>query len=201
LKSNFGVPLRQWPIKKAANIIKHGGVIVYPTEAVYGLGCDPLNPHAVARILTLKHRNIDKGLLLISAHFSHVSQYIHSSQQGTCAALFLATEKETREAPVAITWLFKAADHVPFWLTGNHSTIAIRFTQHPIAKAICELWGQPIISTSANISTQRPLNRKVLAYKIFYKKVDYMVAGPLGKQVCPSEIRDVATGQVVRKAH
>jgi len=190
--------LHPWHIKKAANIIAHGGVIVYPTEAVYGLGCDPLDPHAVARILDLKNRNIDKGLLLIAAHISHVIKYVHESQQELCTTLFHSAENVSTET--AVTWVFKAANHVPYWLTGNRSSIAIRLTQHPIAKAICEQWGQPLVSTSANISTRRPLDRKILAYKIFYKKVDYVVGGSLGKHRSPSEIRDATTGQILRIA-
>ena len=185
--------MQQWQIKNAANIIKDGGVIVYPTEAVYGLGCDPLNPHAVERILDLKKRSMDKGLLLIAAHTRQVMEYIHEPQEENLNVLFSSSE-------TPITWLLKAAANVPYWLTGNHTTIAIRLTRHPIAKAICQQLGHPLISTSANISARHPANRKVLAYKYFYGQVDFIVGGSLGKYHSPSEIRDATSGRTLRIA-
>ncbi len=183
--------MHYWQIKKASNIVKNGGVIVYPTEAVYGLGCDPLNPCAVGKILDIKNRRIDKGLLLITANIKHIMAYIHKPQTDKINAILLSSETPT-------TWLFKAAENVPYWLTGNHPTIAIRLTQHPIAKALCTQLGHPLVSTSANISTKPPIVRKVLAYKHFYKKVDYIISGSVGNHNSPSEIRDAASGQILR---
>ena len=113
--------MHQWQIKNAANIVMDGGVIVYPTEAVYGLGCDPLNPHAVERILDLKKRNINKGLLLIASNLKQILEYIHEPQEENIYALFSSNERP-------ITWLFKAATNVPYWLIGSYTTIAIRLT-------------------------------------------------------------------------
>ena len=182
-----------WHIKQASRIIKAGGIIIYPTEAIYGMGCDPLNAHAIEKLLSLKQRDINKGLLIIAADVEQIRPYVDQLDPAML-------NKLVQTGPQPITWLVKASPWVPFWLRGNHATIGIRITQHPIANALCRILDQPIVSTSANISQRAPARSGICAHKYFHGRVDYFVSGPLGGFSSPSEIRDISTNQVIRSA-
>ena len=116
----------QFLIRRATAAIRHGGVIAYPTEAVYGLGCNPLDWDAVQRLLDLKQRPIDKGLILIASEFDQLRPFIIEPAQEIMAPVFSSW-------PGPTTWLLPAAPRVPKWLTGRHRSIAIRVTAHPLA--------------------------------------------------------------------
>src|SRR3990167_4516311 len=130
-------------VEKVTKVLQQQGVIAYPTEAVYGLGCDPFSELAVKKILKLKKRDINKGLILIASNWKQIENLIQPIPDEK-----LSQVMQTWPGPV--TWLFPASDEVPRWISGAHSTIALRITAHPIAKALCEKWNGPIVSTSAN---------------------------------------------------
>ena len=125
----------------------NGGVIAYPTEGVFGLGCIPLNSEAVHRILKIKKRNVSAGLIVIASYFDQISDWVEISKEGV--------ERILNE-PDIVTWIVNKTDKVPSWVSGNHNSIAIRITKHPIASALCEASDSPLISTSANISGEEP---------------------------------------------
>ena len=183
-----------WHIRQAVRIIKAGGVIAYPTEAIFGLGCDPLNPYAIEKLLTLKQRDINKGLLLIATNIEQIRPYVDQLDASM-------VKKILGPGVQPITWLIKANPSVPYWLRGNHPTIGIRIIHHPIATAICTCLNQPIISTSANISHRPPAKRRIMVHKYFHGLVDDIVSGSLGKYAAPSEIRDIVTDQVIRSGN
>ena len=176
--------------EKVIDILKQGGVIAYPTEAVYGLGCDPFNEAAVEKILAIKARPRHKGVILIAASVSQIVPLIDVSEG--CLAKAQATW------PGPVTWLFPAAKTVPEWIRGEHASVALRVTDHPIAKAICQQFGGPIVSTSANLSGEVPLREYAEVEKLFASKVDFVVPGAVGDLDKPTVIRDVQTGSVVR---
>lgn len=176
---------------QAVDVIKSGGVIAYPTEAVFGLGCDPLNETALKKILQLKQRAENKGFIIIAANFQQIEPYI----------LPLTSAQKDRVMstwPGPFTWLIPAAKHLSKFLTQNQM-IAIRITNHPIAKTLCEKSQQAIVSTSANISGKAPLKTTHDIKTLFHDKLDYILPGEVGGLSQPTPIRDLTTLHWIRR--
>lgn len=168
-----------------------GGVVAYPTEAVYGLGCDPDNAAAVQRLLDLKQRSVDKGLILIAADEAQLECYVDLGDV-TMAARVRASW------PGPVTWLLPVRPGVPAWLRGAHTTLAVRVTDHPLAAALCRAFGGALVSTSANLSGQPALRDAAAVGAAFGETLDAILVGEVGGRERPSEIRDAATGEVLR---
>ncbi len=145
----------------------HDGIIAYPTEAVYGLGCDPLNPTAVERLLELKSRPATKGLILIAADLQQLDPYIKWPDQERRALV-------AKKQPQPTTWVVPAAQWVPEWLVGEQHTIAVRVTTQPIAAQLCQLFGGVLVSTSANHSG-KPAARTPLKVRQLFPSADLMI--------------------------
>lgn len=178
-------------IKKAVAILKRGGIIAYPTEAVYGLGCDPFSERAVFRLLKLKHRSVGKGLILIASRWEQLENLVKP-----IAKKLLSKAQATWPGPV--TWVFPATNIVPTWIRGAHDSVAVRVTNHHIAKALCEAYCGPIISTSANLEGQPVTQSSKEVSKQFPRGIDFIVSGKVGDLKSPTMIRDVLTGKVLR---
>ena len=175
----------------ALRAIRAGGVIAYPTEAVYGLGCNPDNLTAVQRVLDLKQRPASKGLILIAANITQVMPYLLPLTDTLKTRIFTPTLHPT-------TWLLPVNPAVSPLIRGEHDTLAIRITQHPTCVALCESLGYPLISTSANLNGQEPARSAQAVAAQFGDLLDYIVDAPVGGQTQPSEIRHGLTGDVVR---
>lgn len=175
----------------ACHALASGGVIAYPTEGVWGLGCEPLNQHACRRIIRMKRRGGHKGFILIAADFAHVAQFLAHVSRPKLRPAF-----DTWPGPV--TWLLPAASWVPPYLTGGRRTLAVRITAHPLAARLCEQYGGPIVSTSANRSGRAPARTALQVVRQFGDEVDYVLPGAVGGARRPTQIRDLATGKVVR---
>jgi L-threonylcarbamoyladenylate synthase len=176
--------------RKAAAVISSGGVIAYPTEAVFGLGCNPRDPVAVARLLAIKRRDPAKGLILIAADPEQLAPYLLPLEE--------AADARARAAwPGPVTWLWPARPETPRWLTGEHDTLAVRVTDHPLAVELCRHAGA-VVSTSANLAGEEPVRTAEAAVAGLGRLLDGVLAGPVGGRDRPSEIRDVLTGEVVR---
>lgn len=177
-------------IQQAATLIRAGGVVAYPTEAVYGLGCDPENEAAVLRLLALKNRPVHKGLILIAADIAQLTPWIAVSLQ----------QQETMLAtwPGPVTWLVPATDKVPHWVRGEHPTVAVRVCGHPIARELCAKVGKPIVSTSANTAGSPPCRVSQTVQQHFSQQLDYVVQGHCNLAAEPSTIMDLVTGEKVR---
>lgn len=168
-----------------------GGLIAYPTEAVFGLGCDPLNKQAVWRLLELKQRPIHKGLILIAADFSQLEPFLES--------LTPFDQNRLRATwPGPHTWLIPARTTAPPWLRGRHDTLAVRVTAHPLAAALCRLCRHPLVSTSANLSGRPPARTALAVRRQLGRDIDYVLPGPTGGAVNPTKIQDLRTGQSIR---
>lgn len=178
-------------IAKAVDCLKKGGVIAYPTEAVYGLGCDPSNVNAVSHLLQIKHRTMEKGFILVASSWAQVESYIEPIQPP-----LLARVLETWPGPY--TWIFPAKTFVPKWIRGKHQTIAVRVSNHPIVQILCKTFGEPIISTSANVEGQPPARDYRTVKMSLGNKLDYIVKGDVGKLLRPTEIRNAITGEILR---
>lgn len=179
-------------IPEAVRCLHGGELIAYPTEAVFGLGCDPGNEMAIRRLLALKERPASAGLILIADTLDRLRPFIKP----------VDAELETRALacwPGPVTWLFPRAEAVPDWLAGTHETIALRVTAHPVCRTLCAAFGSAIVSTSANPRQQAPARSAGEVEAYFGSALCGIVAGELGSQSRPSEIRDLATGSVLRR--
>ncbi|MCB1838103.1 MAG: threonylcarbamoyl-AMP synthase [Alcanivoracaceae bacterium] len=177
-------------LSHAAHVLHDGGIIAYPTEAVFGLGCDPANEQAVKRILELKHRDVRKGLLLIGGSYAQIAPWIKVSAQ---QARFLETAW-----PYATTYLVDASDRVPAWVRGEHPKVGVRLTQHPVAAALCNAFGGLLVSTSANVSGADPAKTTAQCRQQFGERLDLVVEGECDSHARPSTIIDLASGDILR---
>lgn len=173
--------------------LRGGKVIAYPTEAVFGLGCDPDNQVAVETILALKRRSRDKGLILIAADYAQLQPYVDDS---------VLSEKQKRTLlatwPGAITWVMPARANTPYWLRGRFDTLAVRVSAHPIVRQLCMAFSKPLVSTSANLNGLPACRTDGEVNAQFGDQV-ILVTGSLGGNANPSEIRDAMTGKLIRQ--
>ena len=174
--------------------LRAGGVIAYPTEAVYGLGCDPWNRAAVERLFSLKGRPPTQGVLLICADFDQAARFI--DLPGTPdSAITLA--RETWPGPH--TWIFPRAADVPEWITGGHAGIALRVTAHAPAAELCRRFGGALVSTSANRHGEPPARSAAEVQAAFGSALEAILDAPLGGLERPTPIRDAISGESVRR--
>lgn len=177
---------------QAAATVHQGGVIAYPTEAVWGLGCDPWNRDAVYRILDIKARPVEKGMILVAASETQIAPLLEPLTEAQRQTL-------SNSWPGPFTWLIPDLNNwIPDWVKGQFTTVAVRISDHPVVRALCESAGHPLISTSANRAGEPPLLTGQALHQQFGSQVDLIVPGATGSQDTPSEIRDLQTGQVIR---
>jgi len=179
-----------WQLRQAVKCIQQGGIIAYPTEAVFGLGCDPLDLDAVESICSLKHRSLEQGLILIVSRLDQARPYTTASDT--------QLKKLQKKTSRPITWLLPKSDLCPPWITGQYDSIAIRCTTHPIALQLCEYTGQALVSTSANISRHPPAQNARDVRRIFGNNINIILHDDTGNQTKPSEIRDLISGKKLR---
>lgn len=178
-------------LETAARVLHRGGLVAYPTEAVYGLGCLPWERRAVERLLDMKRRSWRKGLSLIAASREQLEPLVKFPTG-------LLGEELRLSWPGPVTWVLDAKPSIPFWLTGGRETLAVRVTGHDLSRKLCETAASPLISTSANRSGRPPLRRALHVRREFGTSVDYVLKGKLGGEAKPTMIRDGRTGTVLR---
>ncbi len=172
-----------WAVKRAADIITGGGVIAYPTEAVYGLGCNPYDVQAVMRLLQIKQRNPKQGMILIGSLCQQFDNFIRPLDDAT-------HEKILARWPGPVTWLLPASNDCPYWLRGEHSTVAVRVTAHELTRQLCRTCDLPLVSTSAN-KHGKPAARTALQVRQHLgSEVDMILNGSTSGNAEPSEIWD-----------
>jgi L-threonylcarbamoyladenylate synthase len=177
-------------LRCAAHHVLRGGVVAYPTEAVWGLGADPFNREAVFEILDLKQRPMEKGLILVAASMQQLDfilQFLSESQQRTLASSW----------PGPRTWLVPHHDRIPHWIHGQFDTVAVRVSAHPVVRALCQAVNGPVVSTSANPQGLAPARFGWRARQYFSDCVEY-APGQVDLKARPSEIRDLITQKIVR---
>ena len=173
----------------AADVLLRGGVIAYPTEGVFGLGCLPDDQQALQRIVDIKQRDAAKGLILIAANAEQLEGW---------AALPDGRTLPDPDPRHPVTWIVPPGPRVTPLLCGEHATIAVRITTNPTARALCEASDSPLVSTSANLSGQPTARNRFVLRRQFAGVVDYIVPGDCGPASGPSEIRDFTSGKVLR---
>ena len=178
-------------VNRCVDELCRGGVIAYPTEAVWGLGCHPYNESAVATILAIKSRPWHKGLILVAGDMQQVDFLTHD--------LTPLQKDILRDSwPGHTTWLIEHRNRVPWFVVGRHETVAVRVSTHPIIQALCKKFGGPIVSTSANPAGHEPARDNVKARKYFNRFPVTFCAGRVGKNANPSTIKHLHTGETLR---
>lgn len=179
-------------ISQAATRLLAGDVLAYPTEAVWGLGCDPENEDATLRLLAVKERPVDKGLILIAgslAQVAHLLAPLTEQQRQTLWATW----------PGPTTWLVPDSRNlVPRWIKGDHDSVALRLTAHPLAAQLCLAFGRPLVSTSANLAGHPAARTAEEVLTQLGSRIDGLVVGELGQEARPSRIIDLVSGVTLR---
>lgn len=177
----------------AQEAFEHGGIIAYPTEAVFGIGCDPDNSSAVEKLLKLKQRPVSKGLILLAGNYSQLLPYIDDSK--------IPEDKRysvLSRWPDGITQVMPANPSIAKYLTGDFTTIAVRVTSQPDVVSLCNATNKPIVSTSANLSGSAPADTWQQVEAAFGNQIDYTVKGKTLGFDKPSIIINALTGDVYR---
>lgn len=178
-------------LKLSAQQLREGKLVAYPTEAVWGLGCDPLNPHAVSDLLALKGRSASKGFILIAADFGQIEPFLDIASEPMKNKLLASW-------PGPVTWIVPTAPETPTWLRGDRNTLAVRVTAHPVAAALCNAFGGAIVSTSANPSGVKPAKTQLKARIYFHGVQLNFLPGSVGGLDRPTAIFDARNGSKLR---
>jgi len=182
-------------LKQAVEVVQGGGVIAYPTEYCFGLGCDPSQPLAVQRVLDIKRRAADQGVILIAGSVGQLRTWLSPTLFTDDKAL-LDEARATWPGPV--TWLLPPSRRVHRLVRGRHPTVAVRVTRHPLAASLCLACEMPLVSTSANRHGQSPARTEADVQLLLGDDVDFVLPGLVGGARAPSEVREAGTGRVLR---
>ena len=176
-------------LSQAVAVLQVGGVVLHATEGVWGLACDPWQEHAVAKVLALKSRAADKGLIVIGASDEAFRlQLDQVSVQHRRAVL--------ASWPGAHTWILPD-DSLPKIIRGDRDTLACRVPGHSQARALCDLFGGLLVSTSANTAGQPAITKRAEAEQAFAERVDYVLPGEVDNAGAASIIHGLA-GEILR---
>lgn len=174
------------------NAVAAGGVIAYPTEAVWGLGCDPFSEAAVSKLLQIKNRPVEKGLILVAASLDQLPALASSLTDSQRRTL-----EETWPGPV--TWLIPDPEgSIPNWIKGEHESVAVRVSAHPLVRELCDRHGGALVSTSANDAGEPEIRSQSRLTEEFGGRIDAVIAGELGDSTETSQIRDLISGNRLR---
>lgn len=183
-------------VAEAAQVLQQGNVLAYPTEAVWGLGCDPFNELAFLDILKLKQRPIEKGVILLAGQLSQV-EHLLTQVEPSIRERIVQSWTQRSKTERATTWLLPADDSIPQWIKGDHAQVAVRVTNHPLCMALCNAFNGFIVSTSANPAGLEPARSLQDANQYFGSNLNYL-NGDLGLSREASKILDASTGAVIR---
>lgn len=178
-------------IDAAIAALRSGGLIAYPTEAVWGLGCDPDNSAALASLIELKRRDPAKGVILVAGDIAQFEPWLAGLQD-------LHRQRLADSWPGPNTWLVPDNGRSNPLVRGEHSSVALRVSDHPLVADLCAAFGGPIVSTSANVAGEAPALDGDAVRRCFGSALAAIVDGPLGGHDRPSTIRDLITDRILR---
>ena len=177
-------------LEHAAQVLRGGGVVAHASEGVWGLACDPFNGPAVNRVLDIKGRDADKGLIVVAADAGAFAEELDAQEADTAARIRASW-------PGAVTWVVRNT-RFPSWITGGRDTVAIRVPDHAQARALAACLGGPLVSTSANRSGVAPALTAEEVERALGDEVDFILPGAIGAREGPSRIIDAANGETLR---
>ncbi len=191
MTSTGPLTVTRWRLNLVASLLRNEAVIAYPTEGVWGLGCIPESRLAVSRILNLKVRSWEQGLILVGSDIEQFSPYLEGLNSS-----YLNILEDSWPGP--LTYLVPDNGYCPMWIKGRHTTVALRVSAHPVIRNLCDQLGSPLVSTSANRAGKRPARSQLEVWQRFGYEIDTLVPGRLGNNKSASEIRDLVSGNVIR---
>lgn len=177
-------------LSQAVACLQIGGIVAYPTEAVYGLGCDPFNQKAVEKLFHVKQRPMEKGVILVAASVGQIKGWVELEG-------FAWQDKVLASWPGPVTWVLPLKKAMPDWVTGGRDTVAIRVSDHPVVQQLCEQFNGPIVSTSANLTSHPPAKSCAEIKAVFADKV-YCIDADLGDLAQPTQIWDARSLKQLR---
>mgnify|MGYP000182744605 FL=1 len=177
----------------ALETFQQGGIVAYPTEAVFGLGCDPDNEQAIEKLLSIKSRSVDKGLILLAGNYSQLLPYIDDSKIPQDKRFTVLSRW-----PDGVTQLVAKNANTSTLLTGKFNTLAVRITSQPDVVALCTATNKPIVSTSANLAGEMPAKTWQAIPHELANKIDFIIQGETLGFDQPSTIIDALSGEVIR---
>ncbi len=181
-----------WALNRFSQEVSLGAIFGYPTDTIWGFGCHPLIAPSVTRILQIKQRSPDKGLILLSSRLEYCAAYLDAEPEQ------LKPIRAPADRPT--TWLVPASEFCPPWIRGNFTSVAIRITDHPLLQILCDRLEAPIVSTSANRAGRAPVRNALQMRKQFGQELDYIVTGFTAGSGQASEIKHLDTGITVRSS-
>ena len=204
-------PLITDSVLQAAKWLKEGQLLAYPTESVWGIGCDAYDEAAVQRILNIKQRPQAKGMIDITDSTERLIPLLASLNQAQRNTIIKSWQTDSENIDLqykqAHTWLLPIPQTlitvIPPWITGQYQTVAVRVIAHPIIRQLCQQLVSVhnpfglLVSTSCNPSGQPPAINFTDAYAYFDEQISYLQAETLGYTL-PSQIRDATTGSIFR---
>lgn len=180
----------QIDIEQAVKALRSGEIVAYPTEAVYGLGCDPFNQKSVEQLLHVKQRPLEKGMILVASNIAQISDFVRLEGE-------LWQDRVLKTWPGPYTWVLPLKKSLPVWITGGRETLAVRVSNHPIVETLCNAFEGPIVSTSANPSSLEPARSCEEVFHYFGERF-FCIQGELGSLQQPTQIWDAQSNQQLR---
>jgi len=175
----------------ALDALRSGGIIAYPTEAVYGLGCDPADETALQKILDIKSREAHKGFIVVASSQQQLAPYIGEIRP--------EWQQQLDDAwPGPVTFVLPASNNCSELLTGKRDTLAVRVSSHPLVVKLCQAYDGAIVSTSANQSGHPPLQTGDEVASVFHNSIDAIINANVGSLASPTRIIDIQTGKQLR---
>lgn len=167
------MPTMNDDIKKAVETLRNGGIILYPTDTIWGLGCDATNAQAIEKIYAIKKRTDNKKMLILASNEAMIERYLEEMPEIAYSLIDVAT--------TPLTIIYENAKNLPLNILGENNSIGIRITNEEFSRQLIERFRKPIISTSANIHNEpSPANygeineeiKKAADYIVQYKQTD-----------------------------
>ena len=171
-------------IMRAADVLKRGGLVAYPTESFYAIGADALNRAAVERVFVAKGRKPEKPIPVIVGAREDIPLY-------TRALSPIALKAVEQLAPGPVTMIFYASDRVPDILTGGSGKVGVRVPDHPVASALAAVFGGAVTATSANISGAPGVSDPEEVARLFGDALDLLLDGGVTPGPPPSTLLDL----------
>jgi len=193
------IDLKEFDLHKAGkirNILKQDGVIIYPTETIYGLGSNCFSHKAIRRIFDIKSRSKSKALAVVISDLDMLKKIV---REGRLPSYFEKLSQNFWPGP--LTLILNAASHLPADLLGPGGTIAVRQPGLDWLRSLIAFCGFPLISTSSNLSGKKSILNAKQAFEVFQGKVDLVIDGGKVPGILPSTIVDLTLPdpKIVRK--
>jgi len=180
----------EFAIRLAAHHVRRGEIIAYPTDTVYGLGCDPLNAHALNTLNRLKTRAPGKGLILLAGSLEQLDDFI-VLENAAARARVLAEKQPT-------SWIVPARPQLPEQLTGGGDTLAVRVTDSSVVVKLCQLLGHPLVSSSANPAGRPPAVNGLQLHRWFQQDLASILIDDNAGTGRPSIIKHIDSQHIYR---